>query len=82
MEGETNHASYIRIIDSEMTGNELHLFYRDKDHSPFVYHGRVYLVRHEHKTGSKPSKFVICKSMSGTIAEDALHVLDYLFTSF
>ena len=44
MEGETNHLSDSRIINSEHTGDEIHLFYRERHHSDFFYQGQFYLA--------------------------------------
>lgn len=56
IEGETNHAADNRLIASIADGTEIHLFYRDKHHSDFIYEGRVwlseYLINHV-----KPSRF-------------------------
>lgn len=44
MEGETNHQHDARIVDSLVNGDEIHLFYRKRHHSPFVYCGTASLV--------------------------------------
>ena len=56
IEGETNHTADTRIVRSEESGDKIHLFYRDRHHSPFVYHGRVLLTNYTLFTG-KPSHF-------------------------
>jgi len=56
-EGENRHGSDARIAAASSKGEEIHLFYRDRHHSSFIYHGKVILahwIRHE--TG--PSEFV------------------------
>jgi 5-methylcytosine-specific restriction protein A len=56
IEGESNHAADDRIIGAADRGDQIHLFYRDRHHAPFVYYGAVLLrnhVRHTHK----PSQF-------------------------
>jgi putative restriction endonuclease len=55
-EGETGHRSDARIIAASECGDEIHLFYRQRHHSPFIYHGRIILLRHEPRI-NQPSKF-------------------------
>jgi predicted restriction endonuclease len=56
-EGEEKHSSDSRIINASANGDEIHLFYRDIHHSPFVYYGQISLRDYELHT-SKPSKFI------------------------
>ena len=56
IEGEMNHAADDRIINASNTGDEIHLFYRDRHHMPFTYYGRIHLIRHERHIDS-PSRF-------------------------
>lgn len=44
-EGEEKHGSDNRILNASKTSDEIHLFYREVHHSPFVYHGRIFLRR-------------------------------------
>jgi putative restriction endonuclease len=56
-EGEEKHSSDGRIIGTLKTEDEIHLFYREIHHSPFIYHGRIYLEKYEEFT-DRPSQFV------------------------
>jgi putative restriction endonuclease len=56
-EGEEKHSSDGRIISTLQSGDEIHLFYREIHHSPFIYHGRIYLKKYEEFT-DRPSQFV------------------------
>lgn len=56
-EGEEKHSSDRRIIDAENNKDEIHLFYRDIHHSPFVYFGRIYLKQYTQRRG-RPSEFL------------------------
>ena len=55
-EGEEKHTSDSRIINATRN-DEIHLFYRDIHHSPFVYYGIISLLDHKKRT-IKPSQFV------------------------
>lgn len=56
IEGETNHSADNRIINAEITGDEIHLFYRSRHHLPFTYYGRISLIAHAVNT-DRPSLF-------------------------
>lgn len=56
-EGESGHASDNRILNSSLLHDKIHLFYRDKHHSPFTYYGEIYLVKSILRT-SLPSQFL------------------------
>lgn len=56
MEGETNHAADNRIVNAEQNRDEIHLFYRERHHSPFVYYGQVYLTGYT-LNSNRPSHF-------------------------
>lgn len=43
-EGEGGHAADRRILEAASKGDEIHLFYRDTHHTPFLYFGRVFLL--------------------------------------
>lgn len=60
-EGETNHGNDSRIIDAKSSGDEIHLFYRERHHSPFIYYGRIHVRSHELSTAS-PSRFIFSTS--------------------
>lgn len=56
-EGEEGHGSDERIIRASARGHEIHLFYRERHHRLFKYHGRVVMAQsilHE----NRPSEFV------------------------
>jgi len=55
-EGEEKHGSDDRIVDAQRNGDEIHLFYRERHHSPFVYLGPVALIDYERHT-DVPSRF-------------------------
>jgi len=57
IEGETRHTSDKRIIDADKNGDEIHLFYRKRHHSPFIYYGRIYMVKYTCNS-DKPSNFI------------------------
>jgi len=56
-EGEEGHGSDRRIVAASDNGDQVHLFYREIHHSPFVYHGQILLVDHELHV-DRPSEFV------------------------
>ena len=57
-EGPTDHYAERRILlTREGSGEEIHLFYRDKHHQNFVYQGKLGLVSHE-IIAERPSRFV------------------------
>jgi putative restriction endonuclease len=55
-EGENGHIADQRLVDAKKKGDEIHLFYRDIHHTPFVYFGKLSLFKFELKT-DLPSKF-------------------------
>jgi len=57
MEGERNHGSDSRIVNSFNGSDEIYIFYREIHHMPFTYYGRVYLVTYN-LSANVPSKFV------------------------
>ncbi len=56
-EGEEKHSSDKRIVEANNNQDEIHLFYRDTHHSPFVYFGRVLLTDFQLRE-NVPSEFV------------------------
>lgn len=44
IEGETSHMADNRILNADLNNDEIHLFFRERHHSPFVYQGQVYLT--------------------------------------
>lgn len=69
-EGESGHGSDERIAAASSKGEEIHLFYRERHHSDFVYHGKVILA-HFNIRSDAPSEFVF-KVASLNIAESYL----------
>ena len=55
-EGEDKHGSDNRIINSRKEKDEIHLFYRDIHHTPFVYYGEIFLTEYK-LFSSQPSQF-------------------------
>lgn len=55
-EGEEKHSSDARIINSSNTNDEIHLFYRDIHHSPFIYYGKIFLKDYQ-AHADRPSQF-------------------------
>jgi len=56
-EGEEKHSSDNRVIEANKNGDEIHLFYRDVHHTPFVYFGKITLTDFQ-LNNNKPSEFV------------------------
>jgi len=69
-EGENGHGSDERIAAASSKGEEIHLFYRERHHSAFIYHGKVILA-HWQKRNDAPSEFVF-KVASLNISETYL----------
>lgn len=55
-EGEKKHSSDSRVMNAEAANDEIHLFYRDIHHSPFIYYGKVALKEHKLRK-AEPSQF-------------------------
>ena len=56
-DGEDKHGSDQRILYAKDSGDEIHLFYRENHHTPFIYLGQTYLLNYiENKTN--PSRFI------------------------
>jgi len=56
-EGEEKHSSDKRVVDANKNGDEIHLFYREVHHMPFVYFGKIALTDYQLNDDS-PSEFV------------------------
>lgn len=56
IQGETSHTADDRIINAEKNGDEIHLFYRERHHMPFIYYGRIRLTNHT-VFSREPSRF-------------------------
>lgn len=56
-EGEEKHSTDKRVVEARNRGDEIHLFYREVHHTPFVYFGRIFLTDYQLRS-DKPSEFV------------------------
>lgn len=56
-EGPNDHFAETRMVNSAQTGDQIHLFYREKHHSDFTYLGVIEIVEYT-PFDDKPSKFV------------------------
>jgi hypothetical protein len=56
-DGEKGHGSDDRITSASRNGEEIHLFYRDHRLTPFIYYGKVVMIRCQRFT-DRPSEFV------------------------
>jgi len=56
-EGEEKHSSDKKVVDAGKNGDEIHLFYRETHHTPFVYFGKVTLTDFQLRENA-PSEFV------------------------
>lgn len=55
-DGPTDHFAERRMLNSTSSGDEIHLFYRERHHSDFTYCGRLTLVSHVFRA-DRPSHF-------------------------
>ena len=56
-EGEEKHSSDRRVVEANKNGDEIHLFYREVHHTPFVYFGKILLTDFQLREDA-PSEFV------------------------
>lgn len=56
-EGEAKHSSDKRVVEANKNRDEIHLFYRDVHHTPFIYFGKISLTDFQLRE-SAPSEFV------------------------
>jgi len=56
-EGENKHGNDKRVIEANKHGDEIHLFYREVHHTPFVYFGQISLTDYQ-LSEDTPSEFV------------------------
>src|SRR5574339_509576 len=56
-EGEEKHSSDKRVVEANKNGDEIHLFYREVHHTPFVYFGKISLTDYQFRENA-PSEFV------------------------
>jgi hypothetical protein len=57
-EGPTDHFAEERVINHVLRGDEIHVFYRERDHTDFTYEGEFEVVDYR-LFGDRPSKFVL-----------------------
>lgn len=62
MEGEEGHKNDERLINASVDGDEVHLFYRRRHHSPFIYHGRFSLEYYQ-RFSDRPTLFVFRRQL-------------------
>lgn len=55
-EGPSDHFAEDRILTARTSGDEIHLFYRERHHRDFIYYGQLELVSCERFT-DRPSRF-------------------------
>ena len=55
-EGPTDHFAEVRILNSDKSGDEIHLFHRDRHHASFTYYGRLRLESYTLNL-DRPSRF-------------------------
>jgi putative restriction endonuclease len=56
-DGPNDHFAEERMLGASRTGDEIHLFYRDRHHMDFTYHGRLEVVSCR-QSPEHPSQFV------------------------
>jgi putative restriction endonuclease len=56
-EGEEKHSSDRRVIEASKNGDEIHLFYREVHHTPFIYFGKISMTDYQLRENA-PSEFV------------------------
>lgn len=56
-EGPTDHFAEDRMLNAASTGDEMHLFHRERHHTDFTYCGRLVVASHVRRT-EQPSHFI------------------------
>ena len=69
-DGPTDHFAEDRMLNAAKSGDEIHLFYRERHHSDFTYFGQVTLDGYTTVLNA-PSNFVFETAKSYTVAESA-----------
>lgn len=75
-EGEEKHSSDKRVIEANQNRDEIHLFYRNTHHTPFVYFGEISLTEFELREDA-PSKFVFKINMLSSEEDIFREVSEY-----
>lgn len=70
-EGETNHQNDQRLLDAKRNGDAIHLFFRQRHHSPFTYYGEIHLKAARTFT-NKESEFVFSTKRLEAAAASAI----------
>lgn len=52
-EGPNDHFAESRMVDSEATGEEIHVFHRARHHSDFTYVGQVQVLKYKLRIGKR-----------------------------
>ena len=55
-EGPTDHFAEDRMVKALLTGDEIHLFHRERHHTDFTYYGRINIIDYALQL-DKPSRF-------------------------
>lgn len=71
IEGETSHQSDSRILKSEKSKDEIHLLYRERHHSDFIYQGQIFLIYYQLHI-NQPSIFKFAVGKYVAIAESSM----------
>jgi YD repeat-containing protein len=56
IEGPSDHFAEQRTLDSDTSGDELHLFHRENSRAKFTYYGQMRLIEHR-LNADRPSRF-------------------------
>jgi hypothetical protein len=60
-EGPTDHFAEKRMVNPKKTGDQIHVFYRDRHHSDSIYEGK-FVVESYTLNADKPSRFILRRS--------------------
>lgn len=63
-EGPDDHWAEDRMVAAETSGDEIHVFYRERHHAPFTYYGRAKVKSAKLGTGETVSQFVLTTEWS------------------
>lgn len=59
-EGPTDHFAEERMLNASTSGDEIHLFYRERHHSDFIYEGE-FIVTSSQTFSDRPSVFLLTR---------------------
>lgn len=78
MMGQEKHGTDKRLNDNLCNNkDEIHLFYRERHHTPFIYYGRVFLIESE-LFDDKPSQFKFLIQNLNEDIENEEFLIDYI----